>query len=456
MPSGKSAPRRTPAHLLFCRSLDLSLPLMLATSPWAASSGAPANATLVAFHGRRSARHDLSACVQSLASAHKNSSTRLWFSSSTDRGRCCDGGQLRDPRLLRHHFLVVSGERARGPWLFREISTRHKWRAPATRDTSPRIRCFDEASDVVLPPPAFLRLSDSDEDESAATRPRDVLVMHAEGGSGPPEYELRRAVTEAWAPDWWRGAAQQRQVDALAAEGVSLAIRKVMSRDEHERAMQRAQYCLVVEGYAPWTPRLTEAVKAGCIPVILSPSYRPPFAAIFDWRKFAVFLAPNDIPRIPYILRNCDYAALRANLLTVRKLFSYCLPPFDCNGDDALPLVIFEMARRHQRVEATSRRHFYRTGDSVDSPNEPALSHDKATSARSASFYLGPDTVERGTVTVLSADNYKPRRRRLDFACRVDGRSCVYELNGELWNCSVVNSAACACRQRNVSAPWRA
>ena len=32
-----------------------------------------------------------------------------------------------------------------------------QWRAPATRDTAPRLRCFDPSMDVALPPPAFLR-----------------------------------------------------------------------------------------------------------------------------------------------------------------------------------------------------------------------------------------------------------------------------------------------------------
>ena len=61
------------------------------------------------------------------------------------------------PRPLNHHFLVASGERRRGAWLFREHNAKHAWRAPATRDTAPRLRCFDPSTDVALPPPAFLR-----------------------------------------------------------------------------------------------------------------------------------------------------------------------------------------------------------------------------------------------------------------------------------------------------------
>ena len=111
--------------------------------------------SLVAFRPHTGERSLLTRCRLKLERDFPGK--QFWFTAATDRGRCCDGGQLRDPGLLNHHFLVASGERRRGAWLFREHNAKHAWRAPATRDTAPRLRCFDPATDVALPPPAFLR-----------------------------------------------------------------------------------------------------------------------------------------------------------------------------------------------------------------------------------------------------------------------------------------------------------
>ncbi|KAJ8603060.1 hypothetical protein CTAYLR_006654 [Chrysophaeum taylorii] len=424
-----------PADLVDSKwSLDVSLPLMIAQSRWAGTQE-NANATLVAFHARRRPRHELSECAATWAPGS-------WFTSSTDRGRCCDGGQLRDPRLLRHHFFVVSGERPRGRWLFRELGSKHAWRAPRTSDTAPRVRCYDEVIDVALPPPAFLRRGPGDDDEiSAKKKNKRYLAMHAEGGQGPPEYDLRRAVTRAWAPDWWQGASEQKAIEALEARGVELAIRKVMTKAEHEVAMRDSKFCLVIEGYAPWTPRLVEAIKAGCVPAILSPSYRPPFASLLDWHKFAAFLAPEDVLDLPGKLLALDYDELHRHLLTVRRLFSYCLPPFDCDGDDALPLVMFEMARRQRRDHHLRRRNAARHQSRGGGAN--ALLETLA----------GGDFVEVGSVVALTTtDDKRPRRTTLDFRCRPDGRACAYAVGDGtiLWNCSTVNAAACACRRLDV------
>ena len=84
--------------------------------------------------------------------------------------------------------------------------------------------------------------------------------------------DLRRALTERWAPDWWANARNRSW-----AGHADLLIRKALGRAEHGEALFASKYCLVVEGYAPWTPRLSEAVGAGCVPAILSPALLPPF-----------------------------------------------------------------------------------------------------------------------------------------------------------------------------------
>ena len=48
-----------------------------------------------------------------------------------------------------------------------------------------------------------------------------------------------------------------------------LAVQKI-SPSNFSVHMQDARFCPVCGGYAQWTPRLTEALFYGCVPVILS------------------------------------------------------------------------------------------------------------------------------------------------------------------------------------------
>mmetsp|Transcript_2413 Transcript_2413/g.7103 ORF Transcript_2413/g.7103 Transcript_2413/m.7103 type:complete len:510 (-) Transcript_2413:40-1569(-) len=410
--------------------LDALLPLLIKRSPWfgGAGVGARANATLVVFRPRQHARSALSRCVQTVDP--REARRDLWFTASTDRGRCCDGGQLRDPRLLRHHFLQVSSERPGGEWLFRETGqvtvgrSRHSWRAPPTRATAPRLRCFDPARDVALAPPAFLRTRGDERSAALAeTRARnasrDVLAMHAEGGVSPPEYDVRRALSVTYAPDWWENVNRKGFVD-----DPRLLIRKKLSRAAHAEGLFRAKYCLVVEGYAPWTPRLAEAIKSGCVPAILSPAYRPPFSSILEWPSFSVYLRRDDVPNLVQVLEAQDYAKLHANLLKVRRLFSFAADPPPGKPQrwgppDGLPLVVFEM---WHRARAEAKR-----------PADPPGS----VSALAAAAGDMDESKRRGRLA--------PGRAVVPYSCAPDGESCVYDFHGVAWNCSSRTTMACAC-----------
>lgn len=386
--------------------LESLLAARLARSRWFTTNDA-APVSLVAFRPRTSDRAALTRCRAHLEATSPGK--RFWFAASTDRGRCCDGGQLRDPGLLNHHFLVMSGERRRGAWLFREHNTKHAWRAPPSRNSAPRLRCFDQSNDVALPPPAFLRglhvKRDERRDARARNATRPFLAVHAEGGVAPPEYDLRRLLTARWAPDWWANAR-----NASWAGHPALLIRKAMARTAHDDALFASKYCLVVEGFAPWTPRLSEAIGAGCVPAILSPALLLPFAGVLRWRDFAVILKRADVANLPAVLEKYDHAALHANLLRVRRLLSFVAAGRDTE-DDALPLVVFEMWRRTKR--------------------------------RGAPYAAGTATALAAVEATGVSSDVEPAA--VPFACAADGASCVYAVRGTAWNCSRRTKMACGC-----------
>ena len=213
-----------------------------------------------------------------------------------------------------------------------------------------------------MPPPAWVvgtadatNENQAHEDEAelemaALNSERSTLAFHAEGARSPPEYAHRRAITNAAALLGNR---------APGADPLELVVG--VSSEEHDRGMKRSKFCIISEGHAPWTPRITEAIARGCVPVLLSPLYEPPFANILDWSKFAVtdLRVPHDLPQLRAKLRSRDYATLHKNLLLIRPLFKYCVDHGVADGGgasdggicapgsgDALSMLVFEMAQR--------------------------------------------------------------------------------------------------------------
>ncbi|KAL8160101.1 hypothetical protein V2J09_001638 [Rumex salicifolius] len=66
--------------------------------------------------------------------------------------------------------------------------------------------------------------------------------------------------------------------------------------------MQRAVFCLCPLGWAPWSPRLVEAVVFGCIPVVIADDIVLPFADAIPWEEIGVFVEEKDVPNLDSIL----------------------------------------------------------------------------------------------------------------------------------------------------------
>ena len=67
--------------------------------------------------------------------------------------------------------------------------------------------------------------------------------------------------------------------------------------------LHRAQFCLAPEGWHAWSPRVYEAVVAGCVPVLISDDLELPFERWLSYDDFLVRVSPKDIARLPAMLR---------------------------------------------------------------------------------------------------------------------------------------------------------
>ncbi|CAI9093532.1 OLC1v1029044C1 [Oldenlandia corymbosa var. corymbosa] len=97
-----------------------------------------------------------------------------------------------------------------------------------------------------------------------------------------------------------------------------------MRKSSYIHHMKSSKYCICARGYEVNSPRLVEAIMYGCVPVIISDNFVPPFFEVLNWEKFAVFVLEKDIPNLKTILLSISerrYVVMQQRVNQVRKHF---------------------------------------------------------------------------------------------------------------------------------------
>ncbi|KAJ6419201.1 hypothetical protein OIU84_029336 [Salix udensis] len=112
--------------------------------------------------------------------------------------------------------------------------------------------------------------------------------------------------------------------------------------------MQRAVFCLCPLGWAPWSPRLVEAVIFGCIPVIIADDIVLPFADAIPWEEIGVFVDEKDVPNLDTILTSIPPEVIlrKQRLLANPSMKQAMLFPQPAQARDAFHQVLNGLARK--------------------------------------------------------------------------------------------------------------
>ncbi|XP_031480875.1 probable glycosyltransferase At5g25310 [Nymphaea colorata] len=203
----------------------------------------------------------------------------------------------------------------------------HDWGPHVTRahpllyNSSIRVLCnantsegFDPRKDVSLPEINVRTGRHSPKPHASSlpesSAPRPVLAFFAGGVHGP----IRPLLLHHWQN---RGDPEVRVYEYLPY-GL-----------DYQQMMQRSKFCLCPSGYEVASPRVVEAIHAGCVPVLVSDHYVPPFSDVLRWEAFSVRVEVAQIPDVKTVLRSIpedEYRRLRDGVRAVRRHFALNQP----------------------------------------------------------------------------------------------------------------------------------
>lgn len=83
----------------------------------------------------------------------------------------------------------------------------------------------------------------------------------------------------------------------------------------YPKILEEATFCLHIRGARLGQTILSDAMMAGCIPVIIADGYIMPFFEVIDWERAAVFIYEDDLPQLMHILKGFS----DENILEMRK-----------------------------------------------------------------------------------------------------------------------------------------
>jgi len=174
--------------------------------------------------------------------------------------------------------------------------------------------CYDPAKDIVVPvfkPPSALTSSPFLRPPGSPSPPRKTLAYFSGNlaGNEPAKYSrgIRHRLVAAFrGKDGWR---------LVGNRG-----------GDYGRDLSTSEFCIVPPGGDGWSSRVDDAVRHGCIAVIIMDNVHMPFESLLQYDRFTLRVAEKDVERLDALLRAVPASrreAMRREMAKVWTRFTY-------------------------------------------------------------------------------------------------------------------------------------
>ena len=89
----------------------------------------------------------------------------------------------------------------------------------------------------------------------------------------------------------------------------------------YSRDLANSEFCIVPPGGDGWSSRVDDAVRHGCIPVIVMDNVQMPFESLLNYSAFALRVPESDVERLDEILRSVDTRTRRRMRAEMRRIW---------------------------------------------------------------------------------------------------------------------------------------
>lgn len=164
--------------------------------------------------------------------------------------------------------------------------------------------------------------------------------------------------------------------------------------------MGASRFCFVPRGRAAWSVRFFETLWAGCVPVLLSDHYEPPFEQLFDVREFAIKWPVDRIDEsLVSFLASLPLEVVERYVAAARRVRCwYLFPPPEVSW-----LGNWEARAELEAVEKEICPNLSSSRNAYQAVAEILGRRTRATRARSGSFYM-PDPSRDHLPSVTDSD----------------------------------------------------